>query len=871
MKTPRGCETGKPRGLDMKLNTMLMTLCCAAIGATTEISLHAQDTPSSFQTRQARVRIDEMGFITSLVSLKLGKEYSPTGHPSPLMSLHETKKPSGELLFPTSAAFDNPRQEITLKYANGATAIVKAVAKEGYFRFQLVSLAPRGDVDNIVWGPLHTTIAGKIGDLIGVVCDDDWAIGMTGLDDNTITGPVMDGDCHGMSYYIHSPDPVKYPVPPKYKEGQQFNIGGDGVNDVAFYSHPEEYFQQSFGNGAKLEPEFGSTVVYHSRDRRRSYTHLFSLLPGFQRSRPRHQVSDPVEGVDFIGSAVALYACPDDQGLATIEKIILAEGLPHITMGGKWIRDPAAFRPTLYWGGPHDKCIEYADAMGFKDISRDTGEFYPSLEKNWQGRVGFSGGRSQSYREFSEEAHKHGLTHGGLHTLCVFLQGGISRDVTPVPSAHLQSVCRTTLATDLSQTDTNVVVADPSFLTEDGTWPLGNDHNYAVIGTEMIKYKGITDQPPYTLLKVKRGHASKAAAHQAGEELRKLQMNCYHGYVPDMKLLLDYAEYYARLMDQNGMDTINFDGFESTLYQNHGYYGTRIFCRRLFETYARLTGGRYPRVTASCVFAGSWEYLNVCDLGGGNNMFDPISGRWGIEGKDIRNGFGNSYYPPTFGIQGWHSSWSLYDAQNLMAKAAGWDATFALSASQDAIDQTGEKDGIFKSFHAWQEARAMQAFSKAQKEQLKNPDFKFHLDQTGERTFVLYPVLELRLSDSADNDTKQVALTNLQSPQPLQFALRVDSPVNGCIITLPDGLQIKSNQKMEKNQFIICKGNDAYIADHNRKKIAELAVSRAAVLPKGGTKLGVQFAVEGGTKTRFSLTVWMLGKGEEARAFHASL
>ena len=99
-----------------------------------------------------------------------------------------------------------------------------------------------------------------------------------------------------------------------------------------------------------LEPDFGSTVAYHARDRRKSYSYLFSLLPGFERSRPRHQVSDPVPGVDFIGSGMALYACPDDLGLATIEKITLAEGLPHIVINGKWIRDPAAFSPTVYLG-----------------------------------------------------------------------------------------------------------------------------------------------------------------------------------------------------------------------------------------------------------------------------------------------------------------------------------------------------------------------------------------------------------------------------------------------------------------------------------------------------------------------------------------
>ena len=787
------------------------------------------------------IRIDDKGFITSIASRQSKKEYCPAGHPSPLLSLHEDGRPNDQLLFPVSATFHASRSllpggtyEIELAYPGGAMAVVRVDEKETYLRFQLISLTQRDRVDNIVWGPLHTTVSKIIGDIIGVVRDDDWAIGMFGLDDNTIAGPVIDGDCYGMGYYIHSPDPAKFPVPPPYKEGQWFNIGGNGISDTAFYSHPEEYFQQVFGSGAKLEPEFGSTLAYHARDRRKSYTHYFSLLPGFPNSRPRHQVSDPVEGVDFIGSAVALYACPDDLGLDTIEKIILAEGLPHIVIGGKWIRDPSSFAPTVSWNGPVDKCIEYTQALGLKDITRDTGEFYANrFGGKWEGRVGFSNGTSMSYKEFSEEAHKHGLTHGGLHTLCLFLQGGISHDVTPVPSEHLQTVCRTKLAKDISAADTEIVVTDPSFLAEKGTWPKGDDSNYLIVGGEMLRYKGISKTAPWTLKGIKRGHASKAIAHKAGDELVKLQQNCYNGFVPDMKLLLDYAEYYADLMYRNGMDTINFDGFESTLYQNHGYYGTRIFCRRLFETYAKLTGGKAPRVTGSCVFAGAWEYMNVCNLGGGNNMFNPISGRRAIEGKDIGNGFSNSYFPATFGIQGFNSGWSLYDAENLEAKAVGWDATYALSVSQAALDNCGEKDSICRAFRAWQNARAVGFFSKTQKLKLRDPDYKFHLEQTGDKTFVLTPIKEIRVSESAGNVAKQIAIANPFSVQPMQFSLQVAGHVDGCVITLPDGRQIKSDNKMDGGQFIVCKGNQAYLADHFRKKIVDLAMDHAAILPRG--------------------------------------
>lgn len=690
-------------------------------------------------TDHARISLDQRGFITSIVDRRSGNEYSPREYPSPLLSLHDIGQPNDTLVSPTNASFSRFSRRINLRYPNGATAVVKMKANESYFRFQLDYLEPRDSVDNVVWGPINTTIRGKIGDLIGVVRDSNFAIGMLGLDDNTIPGPVEDGDCYGMGYYVHSTDPQKFPVDPKYKEGEWFNIGGDGVSDVAFYSHPEEYFNQVAGSGAKLAPDFGSYVIFHSRDRNRSYVHHYSLLPGFKIHERKHMTSDPVPGVDFLGSAVALYACPDQLGLDTIRKIVRKERLPFITdRDGRWVRDFAAARPTLFWNGPVDKAIEYAKAMGFKDISRDTGEFYPSLEQKWIGTVVF-GGQTITYKEFAEECHRHGLTHGGLHTLCVFLQPGICRDVTPVPSEHLQTVCRTRLARDISATETNIIVSDPAFLVENTTWPKnGGDENYIRVGTEMMMYSGISDSAPWTLKNVKRGHGSKAVPHAAGDELVKLMQNCYNGFVPDMQLLLAYADYYADLMVRNGMDSIGFDGFESTIYQNHGYYAVRVFCRRLFDSYYQNTGGKYPYIGGSCVFPGAWEFWNACNVGGGNNMFDPVSGKWGIEGKDIRNAWSASWYPPTFGIQGWNSAWSLYEAETLMSMAAAWDATFSLSTSQEAIDKTPAKEEIFRSFRAWQEARERRLFSAAQKEKMKDSSIKFHLEKTPQGEFLLH-------------------------------------------------------------------------------------------------------------------------------------
>lgn len=825
-------------------------------------ALPAAYADQTLQGRHATVRIDDKGFIRSLSATKSGKEYSPPEHPSALMSLHESGRPNSELIVPGSAAYDAAKKEFALKYPNGSVAVVKAESKGDYFRFQLVSLSAREQVDNIVWGPLNTTITGQIGDIIGVVRDPDFAIGMFGLDDNTITGAVEEGDCYQMGYYIHSPDPVKFPVPDKYKEGQWLNIGGDGVNDVAFYSHPEEYFNQVFGSGAKLRPEFGSSVAYYSRDRRRSYVHNFSLLPGFERSRLRHMMGDPIPGVDYIGSKVALYACPDDMGIETLRTIFKGEGLPYITdRDGKWVRDPAAARPTLYWNGPVDKAIDYAKAMGFRDISRDTGEFYSSLPTSWVGQVN-DGGKNISYKEFAEKCHRQGITHGGLHTLCMFLQGGISNSVTPVPSKNLQTVCRTKLAKDISETDTEIVVTDPSFLAEKGTWPKGDDSNYIQVGGEMMRYEGISESAPWTLKGIKRGHASKATAHKAGDELVKLQQNCYNGFVPDMKLMLEYADDYVELMVRNGMDTINYDGYEVMSYTNHGYYAFKVFNRRLFEGYHAKTG-KWPRVTGSNVFGGAWEYMNVCDLGGGDNMFNSFTGRRATEGKDVGNAFLASWFPGTFGIQGWHSNWSLYDAENLMAKGVGWGSTFALSTDQASIDKTGEKDGIFTAFSAWQEARSQQLFTKAQEEALRDPGYKFHLAKNGAAAFTLHYIKETKVVESASNEAQALTLTNPGNAQPLQFGLQFDGPANGCSIALPGAGEIECKSKVEKGQFILCKGDKAYLADSNRNTIANLPLKRGATLPKGESKLAVKITADGNSRVRFTLTLWAAEKSEK--------
>ena len=815
-------------------------------------SRNAPVTGVTLKTHYTSLQIDATGAITSLRARTTGREYSPAGRPSPLLGLQK----SDALLTPTEAKFikRGSDYEITLNYPGGITARLTATEKRDYLRLKLISLSPREGIDSVVWGPVHTTISGRIGDLIGVVRSTDWAIGMVGLDDNTIGGPPAESDFFQMGYYIHSLDPAAHPAPSPYREGQRLGVGGDGKNDVAFFSHPEEYFQFVVGNAARVEPEFGSSVSYHSRDRRKPYTFLFSLLPDFPDSTPKHQITDPVDA-DYIGSAVALYACPDNRGLATIESIILSEGLPHITRDGLWIRDPRAEKPDLAWYGPHDRLIEYADALGLKAVQDEAlGEYYPNPADRWAGKkIGFSGGRTSTVREFTDEAGKHGILYG-LHTLCTFIQPH-SSDVHPIPNPHLQTVLRTHIATGISRTDTRITVTDPSYLAELGTWHGGPDGNVLRIGNELLTYGGISDAPHFTLTGVKRAqYGTSASAHAAGDELVKLQMNCYHGFVPDMKLLLDYADYYANLLNDGGMQYIDFDGLESTLYQNQGYFAVRSFFRRLFDTYARLSGGKYLRVMASATFPGGWEYESVGNVGGGSQNFDPVGNRWGVEGKDIRNGYGNSYYPGTFGIQSLSSSWSVYDAENLQAKSIGWNATYMLGLSEESVEKCGEKAAIFRQFRLWEDARATGMVTPALRRRLQDMSLKFHIEQHGPHAYAITSVHEIHANLLGNGST--ASITNPEHAQPLQMALRFPSGRTSVDIHLPDGSTLNTS-RIEKGQFIIIKAGKAFIADANRNRLSDLQLMALPILPSGASTLTLSGT---DTSAAVELTLWVLGK-----------
>ncbi|MEJ2903469.1 hypothetical protein WAE58_13580 [Pedobacter panaciterrae] len=825
---------------------------------------HAQTI--NLKTRYSSISIDGKGFITSIKDVNTKKEYNPKGFSSALMSLSNHKG----YIHPIKSFYSPKRNQILLSFSNGAVATIKAEQKNEYFRFQLLSLTKKEQVDNIIWGPYKTNISKTIGDVLGVVRDDDFAIGMLGLNDNTTGGPPTDGDMSFMYYFIHSPDPVKFPLPPNLKEGQTFTIGGDGISDVAFYSHPEEYYRMNYGNGAVLEPTFGSSISMHSRDRKKEQMIRFPVLPDNMDGKAnsaRYQLVLPTDA-GFIGSAMALYACPDSLGLKTIEKIVLAEGLPHPEIDGKWIKDPKAYRPDIAWSGVHDSLVNYAQRLGLKSVQDEgMGEYYPNRQNRWGGKkVNFKSAPAMTIPEYGALMKEKGI-RWGLHTRCEFLQPDNNSDVAPVPNDSLSIMQRTVITKQLSPQDTVITVADRAYFNEFGGWE-GNHTNVLKIGKELIEYNGITETKPYTFLNVKRGfHGTTRGSFGLGTTIVKLQPNCYHGFAPDMNLQEVYADFYGKWLVDGGMDYIDFDGLESCIYQGHGQYSFKRFFGKLFESYKR-NGGKYLRVMGSAVGEGSWHYMSVCNVGGGDHMFSPVNNKWGIEGKDMRYVFESSYLPATFGIINLDSEWTMYDAENLQAKSIGWDATYMLGLSERAVENCSEKNAIFKAYRTWENLRSEIDFSKTLKEKLKDLNYKFHLEQTGKKAFILYPVRENRFrNEPYTSEGKLYQLKNEFESQPLEFAIRIHTPkgeqANGVKITLQNGKQFLIDRKFSDGEFIIFKGNSLYVADRFRKKREEILNERNLMLPNGQSDIAVAALHEGSEKIKIDLVVNSIGKGEK--------
>jgi hypothetical protein len=709
-----------------------------------------------------KIHINNKGFITGMknITVKPSQEFSPKDKPSPIMCLYDGRKK--RYYEPQKAIFKKSNSILSLVYENGSVATIVVSVHKKYFTFKLLSLSPREGIDDIQWGPFNTSITNLFGDIIGVARDTseavNYAIGALALDDITIGGnSTTEGDAAPFQYVIHTPDARRFPLPAHLHEGQLFPIGGDGISDVAFYSHPEEYYRILYGNTATIDNKGRIAITYHSRDRTKKADILFSLIPFLKTNEPNHQEVQPLPGVDYIGSSIALWGSPDSSALLdVIQNIVLSEGLPYPTINGKWVKDPARYIPDATTGGNlFDSTVSYVSQMGFKAIEAndlpyfkvDRGDEGYIDGKNFETKPFHFTGGNQSHKEFTDQSNPLGIFMG-RHTIATSLAPG-TKDVSPMPSDGLCYLQKRVLVKSINQTDTNIVVNDPAFLNEVASW---EGHcaslNIIKIGKELIHYMGVSETPPYTLKNVKRGYwNTKTFNHNAGDTLYKMQATINYGYdglIPDIYLQDEIAKYYADVSIINGIRFMDLDGQEFLFNTGHGYYGVKRFFRKLFEK-AALNNIPYLRISGATLSEGSWHYQSIWNVGGGKNMYDLKTDQWGSttsEGKDLRNVAFSNYFPATFGSNfGIDSLSTPKEYEHIEAISIGVGVTYLMPLNQKSVESCPLKYEIFHIIRTWENARAANAFPRNVKKQLADPAKTWHLEQIDNDNWKLHQVI----------------------------------------------------------------------------------------------------------------------------------
>jgi hypothetical protein len=716
----------------------------------------------NFSTSYFKIHVNGKGYITSMknITVKPGREYSPSDKPSPLMCLYDSKK---KVYYePLKATYSKSSKTFTLNYSNGSVAKVSLIPQKKYFKLTLQSLAPRNGIDDIQWGSYHTSITNLFGEIIGVARDtsdaNNYAIGVLALNDITTGGiSTTVGDAAPFQYIIHSPDKKRYPLPANLHEGQLFSIGGDGISDVAFYSHPEPFYRILYGNSAMVDDKGRIFLTYHAMDRTVKRDISFSLIPFLKTNTPNHQEVQPLPGVDYIGSSIALWGSPDSTALMdVIQNIVVSEGLPYPKVNGKWVKDPARYIPDVTTDGNlFDSTITYVKQLGFKSIEANDLPYY----KVDRGNNGYIDGRSfetkpfhftsgdKSHKEFTDLSNPQGILLG-RHTIATTLAEG-TKDVSPIPSDSLCYQQKRILAKSISASDTIIVVNDPTYLEEIGSWEGHCESlNMVKIGKELIHYLGVSKTPPYTLQKVKRGYwGTTAAGHNVNDTIYKLQVTINYGYdgiIPNIYLQDKVAEYYADVSKINGIHFMDLDGQEFLFDSGHGYYSVKRFFRKLFGR-AALHNIPYMRITGATLSEGSWHYQSVWNVGGGTNMYDLKTREWGSttsEGKDIRDVAYANYFPATFGGNfGINANSTVKDYNHIEAISVGVGATFMMGLNQKSVESCPQKYEIFKTIRTWEDARAANAFPRSVKKRLTDPTKDWTLEKVDHNTWTLYQVI----------------------------------------------------------------------------------------------------------------------------------
>jgi hypothetical protein len=461
----------------------------------------------AFKTAGFELAIGGRGEILRLADLKGQRNYAPAGRPGYLVRVRNV---DGAELLPLGVRAAKGR--LIFAFDGGIELTVRASRKPDYLRFELVKALAPEKIDAVLWGPLNTTIGQTVGEVVGIVRNADFAIGIQTLNAKTCGGKL---------------------------------VNEEGTTGGRTTATPEPF-------GSSLQ----AFCVNQARDRVMTVWNLYKNVP-----------VKALPGFGLEGSALAVFGVAPAGVLPLVGRLELAEGLPHPMIDGEWIKTSgAAGRPYLiaaFGEEDIDPMLEYTRRLGFPAL------YHSGPFKTWghfdllddlfpSGRAGF--------KRCVDKARAQGV-RVGAHTLTNFITTNDPFVAAPA-NTGLMAAGRAALEQGIDAAATEIVV--------DRDEPFKQPYtlNSALLGTEIIRYQGVAGTGPYTLTGCVRGaFGTPAALHARGDEVRALMDHPYRTLFPDWPMQEELVGNLARFFNETGTAQMDFDGHEGTCYLGRGDFG----------------------------------------------------------------------------------------------------------------------------------------------------------------------------------------------------------------------------------------------------------------------------------------------------------
>lgn len=478
------------------------------------------------------------------------------------------------------------------------------------------------------------------------------------------------------------------------------------------------------------------------------------------------------------GAEVAVIGCPQSQLRDVMKEVVSqAKDLPHSTIGGPWALDAELSRGSYLFNfdGMTEESVEQwialAQSMGITQIDFHGGSSFRFGDCEPNPKT-FPNGKA-SFKKIIDRLHEAGIS-AGLHTYAFFIDKKCPW-VTPTPDPRLAKDATFTLAAGIAEDATTIPVVETTQSMSTITGFFVRNSVTLQIGDELITYKGISKEPPYSFTDCQRGaYGTKIAAHSAASKVSHLK-ECFGLFVPDADTMLaDVAAKTAEMFNECGFDMIYLDALDGEDIlggaENAWHYGSKF----AFDIVSRLK--KSPLMEMSTFHhhlwfvrsrMGAWDHPTR-----GHKRFIDIhcQGNQSISNMFLNTQLGWWAIKTWTGTQG--EPTFADDIEYLCGKSIGTGAGISIMGINPDNRNTPIYQRLAKIIKNYETLRLSNYFDASIKEKLCVPGDEFTLLQNEDGQWKLYPANYDKHKVVGLSDGSAIwNATNSHSTQPLKVRI----------------------------------------------------------------------------------------------------